>query len=222
MLFKVAHGCPNCGQEISDTRLARGLPCESCLPEDEKSPCQALEENGRLLRLDPFCKVEKVLLRFQEAFEKAVGLKPSSLQLSWAKRLFLGESFAIVAPTGTGKTTFGLLSILLLPGKNLILVPTRLLCEQMGARLLEMAEKLGLRRRILVYRGRKQEKEAFASGDYEILVATSAFMYKQAESFQKVRFSLVFVDDVDAFLKNSRHVETLDFIVYLGIESFNI
>ncbi|OAQ20942.1 reverse gyrase [Thermosulfurimonas dismutans] len=209
MLFKIAHGCPNCGHEISDTRLAQGLPCETCLPELKNHPCQALEENRKLLGFEPFCRVEKELVRFQEAFEKALGLKPSSLQLSWAKRLFLGESFAIVAPTGTGKTTFGLLSLLLLPGKNLILVPTRLLCEQLAARLLEMAEKIGLQRSILAYRGRKKEKEAFLSGDYEILVATSAFMYKQAEEFQKASFSLVFVDDVDAFLKNSRHVETL-------------
>ncbi len=209
MLFRLAHGCPNCGGEIEDARLKKGLPCERCLPSPSTSLCAELERRGQLQKLAPYCQVEKALHRFKQTFEKALGQAPSSLQVSWAKRLFLGESFAIVAPTGTGKTTFGLLMLLLFPGKTLALVPTRLLCDQMEERLLEITQRTGLSKRILAYHGRKREKEAFFSGDYDILVATSAFMYKHVEDFVKAGFSLIFVDDVDAFLKNSRHVDTL-------------
>lgn len=208
MLFKVAHGCPNCGGEIEDERLILGLPCERCLPEAGE-PCLALQQQKNLQRLKPFCEASAELSRFRELFEKAVGQPPSSLQETWAKRVFMGESFAIVAPTGSGKTTFGLLTLLLTPGKTLVLVPTRLLCDQVAERLQTLSEKTGLSRKILAYRGRKAEKEAFISGDYEVLVATSAFMYQHAEALVQARFSLVFVDDVDAFLKRSRHVETL-------------
>ena len=208
MLFRVARGCPNCGGEIGDERLARGLPCEKCLPETEE-PCPSLREKDNLRRLKPFCEASLELDRFRKIFEKALGHPPSRLQETWAKRVFLGESFAIVAPTGSGKTTFGLLTLLLTPGRNLVLVPTRLLCDQIAEKLETLSEKAGLARKILAYRGRKTEKEAFLSGDYEILVATSAFMYRHAETLARVRFSLVFVDDVDAFLKRSRQVEAL-------------
>ncbi|MBX6423823.1 reverse gyrase [Thermosulfurimonas sp. F29] len=206
MLFSLAHGCPNCGGEIGDDRLLAGWPCERCLPEPEE-PCALPEE--RLLGLRPFCEAREKLAHFREMFIRAVGHAPSSLQETWAKRFFLGESFAIVAPTGSGKTTFGLLLTLLNPGKSLIVVPTRLLCDQLHGRLEALAERLSISRKILAYRGRRRDKEAFAAGDYEILVATSAFMYQHGPELARIAFSLVFVDDVDAFLKRSRHLETL-------------
>ncbi len=206
MLFRLAHGCPNCGREIEDERLLRGLPCKHCLPE-ERDPCEL--PPGDLRRLRPFCRARERLEQFRELFQRAVGYPPSSLQETWAKRIFLGESFAIVAPTGSGKTTFGLLALLLSPGRGLMLVPTRLLCVQVEERLREFAERVGLSRRILAYRGRKKEKEAFEAGEYDILVVTSAFMYQHLEELIRARFSLIFVDDVDAFLKRSRHVDSL-------------
>ncbi len=205
MLFFVAHGCPNCGGEVSDERLSLGLPCERCLPDGNVDPCTLKNLKG----LKPFCKVSEELPWFFRAFNAVVGRPPSSLQLTWAKRLLMGESFAIVAPTGTGKTTFGLLALLFFSPKSLALVPTRLLCEQFAERLSQANDKLGTHKRILAYRGRKSERREFEEGNFDILVCTSAFMYQNVETFAKFNFRLVFVDDVDSFLKNSRHVDSL-------------
>ena len=206
MLFHLAHGCPNCGGKISDARLLAGLPCEACLPQG-KDPCRLPE--GKLQGLSLYCQALSRVALFRKFFEKAVGQPPSRLQESWAKRLFLGESFAIVAPTGSGKTTFGLLAALFSQGRVLILVPTRLLCEQLGQRLETYAEALHLSRRILAWRGRQKDRQRFASGEFDLLVATAAFMYQHLEELLPLSFALVFVDDVDAFLKRSRHVEGL-------------
>lgn len=46
------------------------------------------------------------------------------------KRLARGESFAMVAPTGLGKSTFGLFAALIHSDKCLIILPTNLLVSQ--------------------------------------------------------------------------------------------
>jgi reverse gyrase len=131
MLFLVSGACPNCGGTISDERLSRGLPCSKCLPRPESGDiCSLLRERGRLKLWAPFCEAEEKRREFQALFERALGFPPSSLQETWIKRLLFRESFAIVAPTGTGKTTFGLLAALYLEGRVLILVPTRLLASR--------------------------------------------------------------------------------------------
>ncbi len=210
MLFLVAHACPNCGGTISDERLNRGLPCSKCLPvPTEQDVCQALEEKGQLKRLSLFCNALSELDKFRHYFQKAVGFWPSSLQETWIKRLLLRESFAILAPTGTGKTTFGLLASLYFAGKVLILVPTRLLAQQIGERLEEFSQKTGIKRQILAYLGKKKDKETFASQNFDILVCTTAFFYKHLDELLDLDFEFVFIDDVDSFLKRSAHIDKL-------------
>jgi reverse gyrase len=63
-------------------------------------------------------KLKRKLNFLKKVFKNLLNTFPSSLQIGWAKRFFLGESFAIVAPTGTGKTTFGLISSLFTPKKS--------------------------------------------------------------------------------------------------------
>ena len=211
MLFLVARACPNCGGTISDERLARGLPCSRCLPRPsaEEDVCQLLKEEGKLKLLAPFCEAQEKLRAFGEFFRKALGFPPSTLQETWIKRLLFRESFAIVAPTGTGKTTFGLLSALSFSGRVLILVPTRLLAQQIGERLQELSQRTGLSRRLLVYLGRKRDKEAYAAKEFDILVVTTAFFYKHLEELLEVNFEFIFIDDVDSFLKRSAHIDRL-------------
>ena len=210
MLFLVAHACPNCGGTISDERLAKGLVCSRCLPHpEEEDLCQKLAREGRLKGLSPFCEAKDRLEEFKEIFRKALGFPPSSLQETWLKRLIFRESFAIVAPTGTGKTTFGLLAALSFRGRVLILVPTRLLAKQIGERLEELAHRAGISRKILSYLGKKADKEAFAARDFEILVCTTAFFYRHLDELVELDFEFVFIDDVDSFLKRSAHIEGL-------------
>ena len=153
--------------------------------------------------------MDERLREFERFFEEAVGSKPWSLQRLWAKRVFMNQSFAIVAPTGVGKTTFGLITALFLESRSLLVFPTRILANQAGERLKDLASKLGLKRKVLVYESKKKVKEAFLGGDFDILCGTNMFLHKNFENLQRFKFGLVFVDDIDSFLKSSKNVDNL-------------
>ncbi len=208
-LFILAHGCPNCRGAIDDNRLTKGFPCEACLPRADSGVCESLKKSGKLKSLSVYCQARDLAQNFEAQFVRALKSPPSRIQLSWALRLYLGESFAIVAPTGVGKTTFGLMASLLEPGKVLILVPTRLLADQLGGRLEKMAQAAGLRRQILIYRSRKAERQRLETGNFDILVATTAFFYRRFAALSAFSFRLIFIDDVDSFLKQSSQVDLL-------------
>lgn len=219
MLFYVANGCPNCKGIISDERLSKGLPCENCLPEENISfsdisdICEILNSQNFLKNLKTFCEVEKKVKFFKKVFHELINIPPSSLQVSWAKRFFLGESFAIIAPTGTGKTTFGLISSFLTSKKALIIVPTKILVKQTEEKLNQYLAKLKdepfKNKIILAYTGSNKEKELLEKGKFDIFICTSAFMHKNFDLLKNLDFSLIFVDDVDSFLKNSKNVDNL-------------
>ena len=218
MLFFVKEGCPNCKGTISDERLKKGLVCEKCLekePEkaDFASTCKFLKQKGLLKSLEKFCEVERKVKSFKKIFKEIVKSPPSSLQISWAKRLFLGESFAIIAPTGTGKSTFGLISALLTEKKALIIVPTKVLVEQVEQKLLsfiESSSKASLKnKKILAYKGKKSEKKSLEEGNFDVFVCTSSFLHKNFELLRAQDFSLIFIDDVDSFLKSGKNVDNL-------------
>ena len=207
----IERGCPNCGGVISSDRLEKGLPCSKCLPKPEegKNVCSELEELNTLKFLKPFCETDRRLQEFINFFERAVGAKPWSLQKVWAKRVFMNQSFAIVAPTGVGKTTFGLVMSLFIKPKVLMIFPTRLLAQQAGDRLNELAQKVGINRKILVYKSTKKIKEQFLSGDWDILLGTNMFLHKNFENLMNFKFKLIFIDDIDSFLKRGKNVENL-------------
>ena len=109
--------CPNCGGDIYSDRLLMGLPCRKCLPEvpewykgdlySRMRIAQLLKKEGKLKNY--FNRI-KILLEVEEVvkfFEEHTGKRLWSAQRTWAKRLLLGQSFAISAPTGVGKTFFG-------------------------------------------------------------------------------------------------------------------
>ncbi len=226
MLFYVDKGCPNCKGIVSDERLYQGLPCDSCFPDlPEKKVnfngvCRELNKLKNIKALKPYCEVNTKVSRFKTLFKKIVGSTPSSLQVSWAKRYFLGESFAIVAPTGTGKSTFGLLMSLICKGKTLIIVPTKVLVTQVEERLEEFLTASKISKRVLAYKGTKKEKQLLEEGDFDIFVCTSAFLHRNFEILKKIKFDLIFVDDVDSFLKSSKNVDNLFFL--LGFEKEEI
>ncbi|AAC07187.1 reverse gyrase [Aquifex aeolicus VF5] len=206
----IERGCPNCGGVISSDRLEKGLPCSKCLPKPtEEKVCDALEELKTLKYLKPFCDTDKSLERFINFFEKAVGAKPWSLQRVWAKRVFMNQSFAIVAPTGVGKTTFGLVMSLFLKGRVLAIFPTRLLAQQAGDRLSELAQKVGVNKKILIYQSKKNIREQFLNGDWDILLGTNMFLHKNFENLINFKFKLIFIDDIDSFLKRGKNVDYL-------------
>ncbi len=212
--------CPNCGGDISAERLEPGLPCEKCMPSYGEL-CDSLVREGELKRL---CHVEEELSSWEAHFESFLRSKPWSLQVSWAKRVFLGNSFGLLAPTGVGKTSFGLsmASYFAKKGKrSYVILPTKLLVEQVVQRLLNF----GLKEEDILYfseESKKQKelrKKRLLEGDFKVLVSTSMFLYKNHETIPR-GFDFIFVDDVDSFLKTAKNIDKLLFL--LGFEQEDI
>ncbi len=215
--------CPNCGGAIDDLRLMRGLVCSHCLPEYERelTPPQLLEllkKEGSLKKLEQLYKVNKLVGEFEKFFEKAVGGPPWSAQRTWARRVLLGRSFSIIAPTGVGKTVFGLVMSLFIASKKrkaYIVLPTTPLVAQAEEKLRLFMEKTGIKARILAVHARlsrsekKERLEKLVEGDFDILVTTSRFMITKSELLSKFRYRFVFVDDVDAVLKSGKSITAL-------------
>lgn len=210
--------CPNCGSEITDYRLRIKNPCTTCLPKEVKlddffSLVEAVHSG--LTRKGEYETVYRVisgLKSFSEFFESLVGNRPWSAQRTWAKRLFLGKSFSIVAPTGVGKSLFGVVFGLYIAEKGMkfyMVVPTSTLVKQME----ERARNLLDRDYIVAFHSglKKKEKEEalerIKKGDFRFLITTSQFLARKFDLLEDKRFDLVYVDDVDAFLKASKNID---------------
>ncbi len=141
-----------------------------------------------------------------------------SLQETWARRILLGRSFPIIAPTGVGKTVLGQVFSLFYAknGKrSYILVPTSLLAQQITDRIVAFSKKLGLNVRIVSYHGgmtQKEKKDAIQKirdRNFEILVTTDRFIVSNFELLRGLTFDFIFVDDIDSFLRSSRNVDKI-------------
>ena len=202
--------CPVCGGEIDNDRLWLGMPCRQCIPDPLP---EKVNMNKGLFK--KFAETQKLTNEFSSFFKLATGFDIARLQLLWTKRFFLGESFAIMAPPGLGKTTWGLTLSLFVDGKVLILVPTRLLGEQVFARLSTYAQQTGSSKKILFYKSSARVKKQYEQGEYDVLIGTTRFFYSHLNELRNVPFSFVFIDDVDSFLKQPRSVERL--MLFLNI-----
>ncbi|MEO0090550.1 MAG: reverse gyrase [candidate division WOR-3 bacterium] len=198
--------CPNCGGEITSERLIANLPCKKC----EK-------ESGEIKKIK---ELQEKLKEWEKHFEKHIKGKPWGLQTTWAKRIFTFSSFALLAPTGIGKTSFGLsiASFLLKFGqKSYIIVPTRLLVEQVYEKL----KNFGVNEKdLLAFDGglKKKKKERLQKGEFKILITTSMFLYKNQSIIPK-EFSFIFIDDVDSFLKTAKNIDKVLYLLGFDEES---
>ncbi|MCX8188301.1 MAG: reverse gyrase [Nitrososphaeria archaeon] len=222
--------CPNCGGDISDYRLSLKVPCEKCLPlsdekileivSDKKNVqlyiLELLKNSDSLKNLRSLYEIEIQLEELNNLFHRATGSRLWSAQRTWAKRIFSGKNFAIIAPTGMGKSVFGIILSLYYALKNrkcYIIVPTAILAEQTYQRMIIFLEKIGTQIKISRYHSmlsekeRELEKETIISRQYHILVTTSAFLSKNFEMINGDVFDLIVVDDVDALLKSSKNVD---------------
>ena len=219
---KYHHSCINCGGLNTDERNERGLPCEVCLLEESPSDIyRALLERKTLKEYRFYHDFWNEYEDFRSFFKKKFGKDLTGYQRLWAKRIVQGKSFTMVAPTGVGKTTFGMMTALWLArkGKKSALVfPTVTLVKQTLERLQEFADE---KVKILGFYSsmKKEEKEkfekSFEEDDYHILVFSTQFVSKNREKLSQKRFDFVFVDDVDAVLKASRNIDTL--LMMVGI-----
>ncbi len=215
--------CPNCGGDIESVRLFKGAPCSKCLPGivDCKDLLLALLEEGGLKGMAQQLLVRDELERFEEMFFKATGYKLWNIQRAWAKRLIMGESFALIAPTGVGKTT--LLAVYALfsaekKRKVLFIAPTSSLASQIYFRLKEYAQKVlpDVADDIVCYSSllKSSEKacalQRLKDRDYLIASITSAMLSRGFDQYFKgTRFDLIVADDVDAVLKSSKNVDRI-------------
>jgi len=90
--------------------------------------------------------LDRLEREFEEFFKKAIG-NLRGIQKFWARRIFFKESFAAVAPTGIGKTSFGLVMALFLARKgkkSYLIFPTTLLVNQAVEKIEEYSRKLGI------------------------------------------------------------------------------
>ncbi|MEM1610555.1 MAG: reverse gyrase [Sulfolobales archaeon] len=240
--------CPNCGLSSPTNRLAAGIPCERCIDasyirrlpitssieELHRWVYSVLKEKGRLekrsvISYESLIKVEDSVDKFSELFRKCIGRDPWSLQKMWAKRVITGSSFALIAPTGVGKTTFGIIMAIFLAlernWRSVIIVPTIPLADQLYKRANEYLDKasLGKTVRVEVYHSRipQQERkeiiERLSRGEFDILITTSAFFRNEDNtSLIKGKINFFFVDDVDSILRGGK---ILDHVLYtMGIE----
>ena len=180
-----------------------GLPCSKCLPltqEIDKLPYGEFKK-----KLEVEAEVEKWIRHFKRIYS----FSPWALQKAWAKRIFYGRSFGLLAPTGIGKTTFGISMATYLSKngkKSYIILPTKLLVQQVYERILATGVDKDAIVAFLEGSDKNILKERVSKGEFSIVISTSMFFYKNYQLF-KNRFDFIFVDDVDSFLKTARNVD---------------
>jgi len=197
--------CPNCGGMISSERLSKGLPCEKCLPDEKEKlgfgPLFEIEERNK--------KVEEI----EKLFQKAVKAKMWALQRFWVRRFLKGESFTLIAPTGSGKTTtqiiLCLFSAKFLKKRCLIILPTSILVSEVSKRMENFAKKLGFNVLISKYHTmltQKEKKEEISKMDSAEIIITTHLSIMRKEEIARQSVDVVFVDDVDSFLRKSKAI----------------
>ncbi|MEM0361407.1 MAG: reverse gyrase [Sulfolobales archaeon] len=206
--------CPNCGGDIDEVRMRSGLPCVNCLPIDETCGVphvsrsfirDKLLSTHRLGKYLNFLDVESELEEFSRFFNKVSGKELWSIQRTWARRMISNESFALIAPTGVGKTTLLLIYSLYRAvngGKVLYIVPTRELMNHVH-RVLSSYNVFSVK---LVTSDSIKSSEL--SSNF-IAVVTHNFIHRNKELISSLRLNVVAVDDFDALLKTSSIVDLI-------------
>jgi len=223
-LLVYGRACPNCGGFISDKRLGLGIPCSSCLPEIPRDLSlenifMMLKRSRRLKRFKELYDFSKTYNDLVNFFIKCVGNEPWSIQKLWLKRVAKNASFAMIAPTGVGKTTFGVVVALYLAMKGFksyIIVPTTTLAMQLEKKIEELSSRADIIVRYVVIhsklkRGEKRAREAklLEPDGFDILVTTSNYLLRNSDKVLKHDFKFIFVDDVDAVLRGSRAIDII-------------
>ncbi|MFH8087012.1 MAG: reverse gyrase [Candidatus Aenigmatarchaeota archaeon] len=205
MEFEYKGLCPNCGNTISSKRLEEGLPCENCLPD----PSKKMKESF----LATLASRNKNLDEIENFFQKILKTNMWALQRFWTRRFLEGESFALIAPTGSGKSTMQILLSLYASSKMnkrcLIILPTSILVHQVSQKLINFKETLNLQIEIAFYHNmltKKEKEEQLKKMVKAHIIVTTHLSIMKKEEINSQNIDLVFVDDVDSFLKRSKSV----------------
>jgi len=226
--------CLNCNGEISSERLFQSGICEKCIDndiKDRKKILKILKENGKILYAEKIFNFYENFQNFSLFFKKALKQKMFSLQEMWAKRVLSNKCFSIVAPTGVGKTVFGIISALYFANigkKSYIIVPTTLLVQQIVEKIQIFSNNIGKNFNIVYYHGLlgdKEKKEAIKKileGNFDILITTDRFIITKSEELKGIKFDFVFVDDVDSFLKSPKNIDKILLLLGFDLDIINL
>ncbi len=210
--------CPNCGGDANDEELLTNGVCGRCVGFRASSKAEvyrSLLETGRLRNVKDVFELAMEMEEFSNLFRRLVGSEPWSLQETWMRRMLLGRSFSIIAPTGIGKTTFGIVAAIHLHQKkglkSYLIFPSSLLVQHVYERFGEYLSKLGEGPRVTAYyTGVPKPKtllDDIMFGEFDVLITTDRFLYSRFDTLRGKEFDLVFVDDVDSFLKSPRNID---------------
>ncbi|RZN56187.1 MAG: reverse gyrase [Candidatus Methanomethylicota archaeon] len=226
--------CLNCNGEISSERLFQSGICEKCIDsdiKDRKKILKILKENGKILYAEKIFNFYENFQNFSLFFKKVLKQKMFSLQEMWAKRVLSNKCFSIVAPTGVGKTVFGIISALYFANigkKSYIIVPTTLLVQQIVEKIQIFSSNIGKNFNIVYYHGLlgdKEKKEAIKKileGNFDILITTDRFIITKSEELKGIKFDFVFVDDVDSFLKSPKNIDKILLLLGFDLDIINL
>ncbi len=181
--------CPVCGKDVYSNELYEFGKCIDCFNNE---------------RLSYFEQLEKRLVDLKKTFNEKYGFSISKIQRTWLKRYLEGESFAMIAATGVGKTTTGLFFTAICKGKAHIIVPTKILAQQLEEKIRKITDK-----KIIRYEKTK-DKEEIKKFEWDILITTAQFIVKNHELL-KGKIDFVFIDDIDSVFRNSR---VINYILY--------
>lgn len=224
--------CPNCGKSISADRLYKGSVCNICLDKDIdfnniKELVYELQKVGKLNKLKEIMSILEEYENFTSLFRRIIGSPPFGPQKSWIIRVLRRESFAIIAPPGLGKTTFGIITSIYFSqkkGKSILIFPTRSLVKQAVERISEFSKKSEIETKLLYYHSSMNESQkselykSLVEGDFNIFISTNKFFigrsnkkeettdkkYDFLNEIKNIKYDFLFVDDVDAALKSGK------------------
>jgi len=220
------HSCINCGGKNTDVRNLKGLPCKVCLPEEDLNVnvYEYLVSSGKIKDYKRLYEFRERYKEVESFFEEKLKTPPNGFQRLWIKRVLLNKSFTAIAPTGMGKTTFGILTSLYFEEKkkrSLIVLPTVLLVDQVYDRLRSLGSKDSLKYTSKMSSKEKKEVlEKIKEGNFSVLVVSTQFISRNFEYLKDKRFDFVFVDDVDAILKSSKNIDRI--LMLLGVDEKTI
>ncbi len=212
------NACPNCGGPIEYHRLEKRLPCRICLPEPPASSsvpeiASLLEARGGLRGYAWLKTLYERYEDFELYFQAKKGYTPWSAQRSWAKRLLMGDSLAIIAPTGVGRSTLLTVYAAYRASRDgwrvLYIAPTENLVRQFAAALEELEpEMMAYYYSSMSSKTKEKALSNIAGGMYKIIVVTTGFLQRHMDLLMKnAPFNLVIVDDVDSMVRNSKNID---------------
>jgi reverse gyrase len=215
--------CPNCGGDVTAERLHKGSACSKCIRSEREFSsvfelAEALKEEGTLKGLAQTLELGRRFNAVVEFFKKALGYPPLGPQRAWVLRALRGENFAIIAPPGLGKTTFGLIMSAYFAAerkKSVAIFPTKTIVQQSVERLSRISQAVESELKVLYYHAgltetQKQETlEALKKDDFDVFLTTSRFLTTNLDLMKSLSYDFLFVDDVDTALKASKSAQAI-------------